>query len=126
MKNLSRERVFPFIRTASSTSTVYALRKCIYFAARSAAPVRYLRLEEISQTENQNMDHEKLEQLHLEVIKDMYANAAARLKEALLEGAPWEAVQEYRHDVTELEIALHNKVRSTTFDPASNADRETV
>jgi hypothetical protein len=72
------------------------------------------------------MDHEKLEQLNLEVIKDMYVNAAARLKQALLEGAPWEAVQEYRHDVTELEIALHNKVRSTSFDPASNPDRETV
>jgi hypothetical protein len=72
------------------------------------------------------MDHEKLVQLNLEVIKDMYANAAVRLKQALLEGAPWEAVQEYRHDVTELEIALHNKVRSASFDPAGNPDREVV
>jgi hypothetical protein len=72
------------------------------------------------------MDHTKLEQLHLEVIKDMYANAAAALKQALLDGAPWEALQEYRHDVTELEIALHNKLRSSSFDPAGSPDRETV
>ena len=53
----------------------------------------------------------------------MYANAAARLKEALLNGAEWEAVQEYRHEVTELEIALHKRLRMDPFNPAAHQNR---
>ena len=69
------------------------------------------------------MEHEKLIPLPLDALKDMYANAAAKLKSALLEGAPWESVQEFRHDVTELEIALYKKVRTTSPDPASSPEQ---
>jgi hypothetical protein len=69
------------------------------------------------------VDHTKLIQLELDTLKDMYANAASKLKEALLDGTPWNAVQEYRHDVTELEIALYNKVRQPNTHPAGNQNR---
>ncbi|RYY85064.1 MAG: hypothetical protein EOO15_17940 [Chitinophagaceae bacterium] len=69
------------------------------------------------------MDHNKLVQLELDTLKDMYANAASNLKEALLNGAEWDAVQEYRHDVTELEIALFKKLRSGQLNPAENQNR---
>ncbi|GAB4092554.1 hypothetical protein [Flaviaesturariibacter terrae] len=53
----------------------------------------------------------------------MYANAAVKLKDALLDGTPWESVQEYRHAVTELEIALYKKVRLPDSHPAGNQNR---
>jgi hypothetical protein len=71
------------------------------------------------------MEYQKLVNLELETLKDMYANAAVKLKDALLDGTPWEAVQEYRHDVTELEIALYNKVRSADLNPAEFGNRTT-
>jgi hypothetical protein len=69
------------------------------------------------------VDHTKLIQLELDTLKDMYANAAANLKEALLNGANWESLQEHRHDVTELEIALYKKIRSGSLNPAENQNR---
>ncbi|TCJ19376.1 hypothetical protein EPD60_02890 [Flaviaesturariibacter flavus] len=69
------------------------------------------------------MDHKKLIQLELETLKDMYANAATILKQALLDGADWDALQEYRHDVTELEIALYKKLRMAGGNPAENQNR---
>ena len=71
------------------------------------------------------MEHQKLVNLELETLKDMFSNAATRLKEALLEGASWDELQEYRRDVTELEIALYNKVRSTQLNPAEFGNRTT-
>jgi hypothetical protein len=71
------------------------------------------------------MEHTKLVNLELDTLKDMYANAAIKLKEALLDGQPWEAIQEYRHDVTELEIALYKKIRVTNLNPAENRNRVT-
>ncbi|RYY39593.1 MAG: hypothetical protein EOO08_09820 [Chitinophagaceae bacterium] len=70
------------------------------------------------------MDHTNFLRLDLEALKVMYVDAATRLKEALLNGAEWKALQELRHDVTELEIALYKKIRSTDDsapfpDPAS-------
>ena len=72
------------------------------------------------------MEHQKLVNLELDILKDMYVNAASILKEALLEGASWETLQEYRHDVTELEIALYNKVRSANGNPAENQNRSST
>jgi hypothetical protein len=69
------------------------------------------------------MDHTKLIQLELETLKDMYANAASNLKQALLHGAEWETLQEFRHDVTELEIALYNKLRQRNLDATENQNR---
>ncbi|MDB5251845.1 MAG: hypothetical protein JWP27_1014 [Flaviaesturariibacter sp.] len=72
------------------------------------------------------MEHQKLVNLKLDTLKDMYANAAANLKTALLEGADWEELQEYRHDVTELEIALYKKIRTGQgLHPAGNQNRTT-
>ena len=72
------------------------------------------------------MEHQKLVNLELDTLKDMYANAAVKLKDALLEGAEWQQVQEYRHDVTELEIALYNKIRSVGLNPAENQNRSST
>ena len=71
------------------------------------------------------MDQETLINLDLDTLKDMYANAASKLKTALLDGSPWDSVQEYRHDVTELEIALYKKVRSGSLHPAGHLNRTT-
>ncbi|RYE01301.1 MAG: hypothetical protein EOP50_02250 [Sphingobacteriales bacterium] len=69
------------------------------------------------------MDHTQLIQLELDTLKDMYASAASQLKEALLNGTAWEAIQEHRHNVTELEIALYKKIRSSDLNPAENRNR---
>jgi len=75
-----------------------------------------------------DMEHQKLMNLELETLKDMYTNAAVKLKECLINGASWEELKEYRHDVTELEIALYNKIRSTdgtSSNPAEFKNRTT-
>ncbi|RYY58165.1 MAG: hypothetical protein EOO12_17420 [Chitinophagaceae bacterium] len=62
--------------------------------------------------------------LDLDTLKDMYANAASTLKEALLNGTEWATLQEYRYDVTELEIALYKKIRmGGGLNPAENENR---
>jgi hypothetical protein len=71
------------------------------------------------------MEHQKLVNLELETLKDMFSDAAVRLKEALLEGASWDELQAYRRDVTELEIALYNKIRSYELNPAEFNNRIT-
>ncbi|TCZ67710.1 hypothetical protein [Flaviaesturariibacter aridisoli] len=71
-----------------------------------------------------NVDHTKLVHLDLDTLKDMYASAASKLKEALLNGTEWNTLQEYRYDVTELEIALHKKIRmGGGLGPAENENR---
>ncbi|GAA4343059.1 hypothetical protein [Flaviaesturariibacter amylovorans] len=72
------------------------------------------------------MDHTKLLALELETLRALHRQTAEKLKVALLDGAPWEAVREVRHDLTELEIALHEKIRETGKHPSGNANRSTT
>ncbi|RYZ00539.1 MAG: hypothetical protein EOO11_01190 [Chitinophagaceae bacterium] len=72
------------------------------------------------------MDHTKLLALELEALRALHLETATKLKDALLDGSPWEAVQEYRHDLTGLEIALHQKIRETGKHPSGNGNRNTV
>ncbi|MCW3074246.1 MAG: hypothetical protein JWP69_1315 [Flaviaesturariibacter sp.] len=71
------------------------------------------------------MEHQRLIQLELDTLKNMYSNAAADLKKALLEGASWHEMKELRQDVTELEIALYKKIRSEDRHPAEYKNRDT-
>jgi hypothetical protein len=71
------------------------------------------------------MDRTKLLALELETLQELYLQAATKLKEALLDGLPWEEVQELRHDLTDLEIALHLKARETGKHPSGNGNRIT-
>ncbi|RYY99508.1 MAG: hypothetical protein EOO11_04750 [Chitinophagaceae bacterium] len=40
------------------------------------------------------------------LLQERYEHAAATLRQALLDGQPWEALEPVRRQVTELEIAL--------------------
>ncbi|RYD91658.1 MAG: hypothetical protein EOP50_13925 [Sphingobacteriales bacterium] len=69
--------------------------------------------------------NEELSLLSLEALQERYADVASRLKAALLEGKGWEEVQELRHQVTDLETALHKRIREGSFNPAQyQQDRE--
>jgi hypothetical protein len=68
------------------------------------------------------MGQNELLQLDLKTLKVMYAKAASQLKRALIDGTPWDDVQEIRHDVTDLEAALYQKVRMPN--PAENNTRD--
>lgn len=51
-------------------------------------------------------------------LQTAYEEANRRLREALLNGTHWEDVQEYRFQVTTLDIALHRQ-RRQGGDPSS-------
>jgi len=52
-------------------------------------------------------------------LEALYASASQRLKSALLDGSPWEEMQELRHHLTELVAALHSKRNGAGFHPAA-------
>jgi hypothetical protein len=55
-------------------------------------------------------------------LKAMYDQEAAALKSALLKGTSWNDLKEQRQIVTELSIALHKKIHSSS-NPAESIDR---
>lgn len=69
------------------------------------------------------MDPEIFSTLDLPTLRQHHAQAVARLHAALLDGASWEELREFRRDLTELEIALHRR-QSAPTDPAASAERE--
>lgn len=69
--------------------------------------------------------NEELSLLSLETLQERYADVASRLKGALLEGKGWEDVQELRHQMKDLETALHKRIREGSLNPAQfQQDRE--
>lgn len=61
-------------------------------------------------------------ELDLDYLKQIYEAEASRLKTSLLNGATWEEMKDQRKRVTELAIALHKKMNTST-NPAESADR---
>ena len=61
-------------------------------------------------------------ELDVESLKNVYEKESAKLKASLLSGTPWEAKKDQRKKVTELAIALHKKI-NTTSNPAESVDR---
>jgi hypothetical protein len=60
--------------------------------------------------------------LDVDVLKNVYEKESAKLKASLLSGTPWEEMKDQRKKVTELAIALHKKI-NTTSNPAESVDR---
>lgn len=61
-------------------------------------------------------------ELDVDSLRDAYEIEAAKLKSSLLNGASWDDLKGQRKKVTDLAIALHKKV-NTTSNPAESADR---
>jgi hypothetical protein len=55
-------------------------------------------------------------------LRDTYEKESAKLKASLLSGTSWEALKDQRKKVTELAIALHKKINSSS-NPAESTDR---
>lgn len=67
--------------------------------------------------------NESLAKLDIETLKDMHSNVSAKVKSALLNRQPWDTIQEYRHHLTQIEIAIFNKIRAKDLNPAENLGR---
>jgi len=61
-------------------------------------------------------------ELGVEELKDVYEKESTKLKASLLNGTPWEELKDQRQKVTELAIALHKKI-NTSSNPAESTDR---
>ncbi|MBO9682506.1 MAG: hypothetical protein J7502_07560 [Flavisolibacter sp.] len=55
-------------------------------------------------------------------LRETYEKESAKLKASLLSGTSWEELKEQRLKVTELAIALHKKI-NTSSNPAESTDR---
>ena len=58
------------------------------------------------------IEQNEISRLDLEGLQQVYAKALSELRTSLLNGTPWEEVQEHRFQVTTLSIALHERRRS--------------
>lgn len=61
-------------------------------------------------------------EMDLGSLKNSYDKELANLKALLLSGSSWEDMKDQRKKVTELAIALHKKI-NTSSNPAESADR---
>lgn len=61
-------------------------------------------------------------ELGVDELRDTYEKESAKLKASLLNGTSWEELKEQRLKVTELAIALHKKI-NTSSNPAESTDR---
>lgn len=61
-------------------------------------------------------------ELGVDELRDTYEKESAKLKTSLLNGTSWEELKEQRLKVTELAIALHKKI-NTSSNPAESTDR---
>lgn len=61
-------------------------------------------------------------ELDVDSLRKIYETEAARLKASLISGSSWEDMKDQRKKVTELAIALHKKI-NTSSNPAESADR---
>lgn len=64
----------------------------------------------------------KWNEYDVDELRAMYDLEYSRLKNDLLKGVQWEDLKEQRQKVTELSIALHKKIHTST-NPAESADR---
>lgn len=64
----------------------------------------------------------KWSQFDVNELKNTYEKESAKLKASLLSGTSWEALKDQRQKVTELAIALHKKINSSS-NPAESTDR---
>ncbi|RYZ00859.1 MAG: hypothetical protein EOO11_00120 [Chitinophagaceae bacterium] len=69
------------------------------------------------------IEENELGRLDLDALQGVYAKALADLRTSLLNGTPWEEVQEHRFQVTTLSIALHRRLRSGSLHPAEHRNR---
>ena len=68
-----------------------------------------------------NMEIE-LSSMDAEALRNLYVKAAAELKDALLNGASWQEVQQHRKFVTQLSMALHTRIAASS-NPAEQIPR---
>jgi hypothetical protein len=61
-------------------------------------------------------------ELDVDELRDVFEKESAKLKASLLSGSSWEELKDQRQKVTELAIALHKKI-NTSSNPAESADR---
>ena len=61
-------------------------------------------------------------ELGVDELRETYQKESAKLKASLLSGTSWEELKEQRLKVTELAIALHKKI-NTSSNPAESTDR---
>jgi len=61
-------------------------------------------------------------ELGVDELRETYEKESSKLKASLLKGTSWEELKEQRLKVTELAIALHKKV-NTSSNPAESTDR---
>jgi hypothetical protein len=71
------------------------------------------------------MDIEKFLLLDIEELKVLHEQSVSRLTQALLDGADWQSVQDYRHEITELEIAIFKRTSVGDVNPAEGQNRIT-
>jgi hypothetical protein len=61
-------------------------------------------------------------ELDVNELRDVYEKESSKLKASLLSGTSWEELKDQRQKVTELAIALHKKI-NTSSNPAESTDR---
>jgi hypothetical protein len=64
----------------------------------------------------------KWSELDVDELKNVYERESAKLKASLLNGSSWEELKDQRQKVTELAVALHKKINSSS-NPAESTDR---
>lgn len=61
-------------------------------------------------------------EMDVDELRDVYEKESSKLKISLINGISWEELKDQRTKVTELAIALHKKINSTS-NPAESIDR---
>jgi hypothetical protein len=61
-------------------------------------------------------------EMDIDELRDVYEKESSKLKISLINGISWEELKDQRTKVTELAIALHKKINSTS-NPAESIDR---
>jgi hypothetical protein len=56
-------------------------------------------------------------------LRDLYNREMDKFKESLLNGTPWEELQQCRLTLTSLSVELHNRLRPDGTNPAENLTR---
>ncbi|GAA4335576.1 hypothetical protein [Flaviaesturariibacter amylovorans] len=69
------------------------------------------------------IEEQEITRMDLDGLQLEYAQALSELRSSLLNGTPWEQVQEHRFQVTTLSIALHRRLQSGSLDPAQHRNR---
>lgn len=63
------------------------------------------------------------ETLDINQLQHLYRESSRKLKEKLLLGASWQDVVDQRRDVIELGIAVHQRLNSSSANPAEHNTR---